>query len=63
MTDWRGLASALVVNFPEADLERIAPLLQTLESAFAALAATLDYTTEPVTILSTRAVCAPNPDE
>jgi hypothetical protein len=56
MTDWRAAAKASGFDFPEADLDRITPVLQALESALIPLARTLDYTTEPAVILSETAV-------
>ncbi len=56
MTDWRALAAASGFHFPEADLDRITPVLQALESAFLSISGSLGYTIEPATILSETAV-------
>jgi hypothetical protein len=52
MTDWRALAKASGFHFAATDLDRIAPVLSSLEAAFIPIALTLDYTTEPATVLS-----------
>ena len=57
MTDWRALAPALGFHFPAADLDRIVPILETLESALIPMARTLDYADEPAVVLSDAAVC------
>ena len=56
MTNWRALASARGLAFSEADLDRIVPILESLDSALRVLATTLDYTTEPALVLSNLAV-------
>jgi hypothetical protein len=56
MTNWHALAKASGFGFSDADLDRIAPVLSSLEAAFMPLEITLDYTTEPAVVLSQTAV-------
>jgi len=46
MTDYRKLAAALDPPIPEADVEKIAPVLEALEKAFAPLRASIPAGTD-----------------
>ena len=41
MTDWKKVASALEPRIPDADIDRIAPTLEALETSFRLLQATI----------------------
>ena len=45
--DWKAVARALAPDIPEAEVERIAPALDALETAFRPLAAEIPHETEP----------------
>jgi hypothetical protein len=47
MKDWKTIASASGLGIPDADLERIAPALESLESAFRPLSADIPGAIEP----------------
>ena len=47
MKDWKKIASAQGLNIPDADLERVAPPLETLEAAFRPLVKTIPHDVEP----------------
>jgi hypothetical protein len=55
-TDWKLLAQARGLNLSESDLGRIAPLLESLESAFRPLTRLIPHEVEPATVLSDAAV-------
>lgn len=46
-TDWKLLAKARKLDIPEADLDRIAPVLETMERAFRPLAGEIPPEIEP----------------
>lgn len=52
MTDWRLAAQARCPDIPAAEVERIAPVLEALEAAFAPLAARIPMDCEPATAFS-----------
>lgn len=56
MRDWKALASAMRLEIPEADLDRIVPALESLETSFRPLIATIARDVEPAIILSEPAV-------
>jgi hypothetical protein len=47
MTDWRLVAQARCPEIPAAEVERIAPVLEALEAAFAPLAARIPVECQP----------------
>jgi len=49
MTDWRLAAAARCPEIPAAEVERIVPVLEALETAFAPLAASIPVECEPAT--------------
>jgi hypothetical protein len=49
MTDWRLAAAARRPEIPAPDADRIAPVLEALEAAFAPLAAGIPAAAEPAT--------------
>lgn len=53
--DWRLIAAAHRLNIPEADLDRIAPVLDALEASFRPLVKDIPPEVEPATIF----FCAP----
>jgi hypothetical protein len=57
-TDWRALAHARALNISDADLDRIAPVLESLDAAFRPLARQIPHDVEPAVVLSTAAVRA-----
>ncbi len=56
MTDWKLLAKARGFDLPDADLDRVAPVLASLEASFEPLLAALPHQTEPAIILSEGAI-------
>ena len=46
-TDWKALARARQLNIPDADLDRVIAALDTLETAFRALARAIPHDIEP----------------
>lgn len=56
MRDWKALASAMRLEIPEADLDRIVPALESLEASFRPLVASIPRDVEPAIILSEPAV-------
>lgn len=48
--DWKAVARALAPDIPEAEVERIAPALDALETAFRPLAAEIPHETEPAVL-------------
>ncbi len=46
MTDWRGVAQALEPAIPEADIERVVPVLEQLERVWEPLRASIPPGTE-----------------
>ena len=50
MKDWRLVAAGLNAGLTEAEIERIAPVLDALEVEFQRLAAALPYEAEPAVI-------------
>ena len=57
-TNWILLAGARGLTLSPADLDRIAPVLSALESAFQPLLSRLEHETEPAFVLSESAVTA-----
>lgn len=55
-TDWRLLAQARGMSLSAEDLDRIVPVMQTLESAFGPLKLGIPHDIEPALILSEPAV-------
>jgi hypothetical protein len=51
-TDWRLAAAARCPEIPAAEVERIAPVLEALEAAFAPLAARIPFDVEPAAAFS-----------
>jgi hypothetical protein len=49
MTDFKAIAHARGLDIPDADLDRIVPTLEALETAFRPLAADLPASLEPAT--------------
>jgi hypothetical protein len=56
--DWKRIAQARGLDLPADDIERIVPVLDTLEAAFQPLLAAIPHDLEPAVILSTAAVSA-----
>lgn len=56
MPDWRSIAHARQFPLTDAELERIAPVLDALEAAFRPLAKALPHETEPALIPSEEAM-------
>ena len=51
MKDWKLLASALDLDIPEAEMERVKASLDAVETAFRPLADTIPLETEPAYVL------------
>lgn len=58
MQDWRNIASARSVGIPDAELEGIVSVLESLEASFRPLVSTIPRDVEPAVILSETAVLA-----
>jgi hypothetical protein len=56
MIDWKAAAHARELNIPDEALDRIAPALDALETAFRPLVSQLPHEVEPAIILSEAAV-------
>jgi hypothetical protein len=50
MKDWKSIAAGLDLDIPESDLEKIVPVLDTLEAAFRPLVREIPLETEPAVI-------------
>jgi hypothetical protein len=50
MKDWKSIAIALSLDIPDTDLEKIAPVMDTLEAAFRPLVREIPLETEPAVI-------------
>jgi hypothetical protein len=50
MKNWKLIAAASNFDIPEAEVERIAPVLDALEAAFRPLVEEIPLETEPVTV-------------
>lgn len=48
-TDWKRVAAGYGLDIPEAQLERIAPVLDALVASFRPLAAAIPFETQPAT--------------
>ncbi len=56
MQDWKSLASAKRLGIPDADLDGIASVLESLDASFRPLIVTIPRDAEPAVILSESAV-------
>ncbi len=56
MTDWKTLAHARGLQLSDAELSKLAAVMDALEPAYQALAANLTYDIEPATTLGTEAI-------
>ena len=52
MQDWKSIASAKRIGIPDADLDAIGSVLESLESSFRPLVVTIPRDVEPAVILS-----------
>ncbi len=58
MTDWKLLAAARGLGIPDAEMEKIVPVMDALEAGFRPLAAGIPPAAEPAVIF----YCAPEED-
>ena len=52
MTDWMAIAAGRGLGIPDADLDRIVPVLEALEAAFRPLAENIPWDVEPAVTFS-----------